>query len=272
MKTSLPSNLNALNADKHALYEESVQAADSEVDFIEQCFALYFPHKPSVLREDFCGTGWMCAEWVRNKSGRSAIGVDLDQEVLNWGIKKHIHALSPRKQKQVMLLHENVLQAKTEHADIITALNFSYWIFKERKTLSAYFRKVYKALKPQALFIIDLFGGSDAGEIKTERRSYQKFDYLWEQESYNQIDGSFVCNIHYEFRDGSSLRNAFTYDWRLWTPPEIRDILGEAGFSDVSFFLRESNKNGFLTGNTEEVITMEDPDLVWLGYLVGVKN
>ena len=32
------------------------------------------------------------------------------------------------------------------------------------------------------------------------------------------------------FPDGTKLRKAFTYDWRLWTIPEIRECLADAGF------------------------------------------
>jgi hypothetical protein len=29
------------------------------------------------------------------------------------------------------------------------------------------------------------------------------------------------------------LRRAFRYDWRMWTLPEIQELMGEAGFRDV---------------------------------------
>jgi len=41
-----------------------------------------------------------------------------------------------------------------------------------------------------------------------------------------------MCYIHFRLRDGARIERAFTYDWRLWTLPEVRDALEEAGFRD----------------------------------------
>jgi hypothetical protein len=36
---------------------------------------------------------------------------------------------------------------------------------------------------------------------------------------------------YFAHREGSALRDAFRYDWRIWSLPELRDLLNEAGFS-----------------------------------------
>jgi hypothetical protein len=269
---SKSANTIASQRDKYALYEESVQASDAEVDFLQQCFGQFFKRKPVVLREDFCGSGWLCAEWVKSSRTRRAIGVDLHQGVLEWGIKQHMEKLTKTQQSRVALIHDNVLGVETEKADIISALNFSYWIFKDRSLLRAYFQRVYQALNNDSMLVLDTFSGPEASYIKTEKRSYKDFTYVWEQESYNPINADFVCNIHFEFKDGSAIRNAFEYHWRLWTPHEIREMLYEVGFKEVTVFLRESDDKGWLTGNTEEVHSLEDPDLVWLAYIVATKG
>ena len=58
-----------------------------------------------------------------------------------------------------------------------------------------------------------------------------RFTYVWDQHSYDPITGSAVCKIHFHFPDGSKIRDAFTYHWRLWTLPELRELLAEAGFA-----------------------------------------
>jgi len=262
----------ASQRDKYLLYEESVQASDAEVDFLQQCFAQFYKRKPIVLREDFCGTGWLCAEWVKSNRSRRAIGVDLHEEVLQWGTKHHMNKLSLSEKKRVQLIHDNVLGVETKKADIITALNFSYWVFKNRVLLRAYFLRAFNALNKNSMLVIDLFSGAEASAVKTEKREYKDFTYLWEQESFNPINADFVCNIHFEFKDGSALRNAFEYHWRLWTPQELRELLYDVGFSEVTVFLRESDDDGSLTGNTEEIDLIEDPDLVWLAYIVATKR
>jgi len=59
----------AEQADRHQLYEESVQCSEAEIDFVESTFKKIRKRKPLTLREDFCGTAAVCCEWVkRNKT------------------------------------------------------------------------------------------------------------------------------------------------------------------------------------------------------------
>jgi len=75
----------------------------------------------------------------------------------------------------------------------------------------------------------DAFGGYDAYRELKEKRKYQGLKYIWEQASYNPIDGNMRCHIHFGFPDGSKLKQAFSYEWRLWGLPELRELLDEAG-------------------------------------------
>jgi hypothetical protein len=110
-------------------------------------------------------------------------------------------------------------------------MNFSYWLFKTRLLLREYFAAVHRNLKRDGLFILDCYGGYDAFRVLRERRQYRTHNYVWHQASYNPISGLMNCHIHFTFRDGSKLPEAFSYEWRLWTLPELRELLAEAGFS-----------------------------------------
>ena len=66
--------LTAKNADLHWLYEKSVQTPDIEVVFIDKVFRKEFGRPATFLREDFCGTALMCAEWVKYKKP-SVLGI-----------------------------------------------------------------------------------------------------------------------------------------------------------------------------------------------------
>src|SRR5262249_7103104 len=83
--------LTAKNADKHRLYQESVQDTKAEPAFLSRAFQKIRGRPASSLREDFCGTALLCAEWVKKK-GRTAVGIDLDRSVLAWGTT---HNLAP---------------------------------------------------------------------------------------------------------------------------------------------------------------------------------
>ena len=71
---------------------------------------------------------------------------------------------------------------------------------------------------------------------------------MWDQQTFDPISGNLVCTIGFEFKDGTRVRDAFRYDWRLWSLPELRDILNEAGFSSVDVYLEKDDKDGKGTG------------------------
>src|SRR5439155_6509449 len=90
-KRSKKPALTAKHADKHRLYQESVQDTETEATFLSRTFKKLRGRPASSLREDFCGTALLCAEWVKKK-GRTAVGIDLDRSVLDWGTA---HNLAP---------------------------------------------------------------------------------------------------------------------------------------------------------------------------------
>ena len=65
-------------ADRHQLYELSVQCSEAEVDFVLDTFKTLRGRPPALVREDFCGTANVCCEWVRRNKKLHAIGIDLD--------------------------------------------------------------------------------------------------------------------------------------------------------------------------------------------------
>ena len=116
------------------------------------------------------------------------------------------------------------------------AFNFSYFVFHERDELVAYFRKVRDGLQPDGLFVVDLYGGAEAQRTLTETREHDEFDYVWDQDQFDPIHHHAMNYIHFEFPDGSRIDRAFTYDWRLWTIPELRDAMRDAGFSETEAY------------------------------------
>jgi hypothetical protein len=258
-------------ADRHALYEKSVQNADAEIDFVDTTFRALRGRRARWLREDFCGTANVCAEWVRRRRDNVAIGVDLDASVLAWGREHHVDPLSPAARKRVRLLEANVLTAKARHVDVLLAMNFSYWIFKARDQMREYFQTVRQNLVRDGLFVLDCYGGYDAFRVLKEPRKVGRFTYIWEQASYNPLTGDMTCHIHFKFKDGSSLKQAFSYEWRLWTLPEIRELLTEAGFRQVIVYTQGwDEKSGEPNGEFSPAETA-DPDAGWISYIVAVK-
>jgi hypothetical protein len=264
----------ASQADRHQLYELAVQCAEAEVDFVIDTFRELRGRKPLHLREDFCGTANVCCEWVRRGARHTAVGVDLDGEVLDWSRHHRLGALTERQRSRVTLLQDDVLDAQTRPTDVVLAMNFSYWLFKRRSDLLRYFRTVRDNLVDDGIFFLDAYGGYDAfREIDEEREiddGGEGFTYIWDQDRFNPVDNNLICHIHFAFPDGSVMERAFTYDWRLYTLPEIRDLLDEAGFSRTTVYWQGWDEDGEASGEFYPTETA-DADAGWICYLVAEK-
>jgi SAM-dependent methyltransferase len=260
----------AQRADRHALYEASVQNVESEVEFIRDTFKALRGRSPLSFREDFCGTAAAACEWLRQGSANTAIGVDIDEEVLAWARRHNVGKLQPDQQGRLQLIQDSVLDVVTDPVDVVGAFNFSYYLFKTRDELRAYFRAACRGLKPDGIFFLDAFGGHEAFEEMKEKTKYDDFTYIWDQARYRPITGELLCHIHFKFPDGSKLKKAFSYDWRLWTLPEIQELLKEAGFRRVTVYWEGTDEDG--EGDGE--FTPEEhgeADAGWIVYLTAER-
>lgn len=256
---------------KHFYYERAVQDAEVEVTFINRAYKNLRKKAPLVLREDFCGTAQVCCEWVREIEKGKAHGVDLHGPTLKWGERHNVSALTRDQADRVNLIQKDVRDNHGFKPDVVAALNFSYFIFKERKVLSHYFKCVLKALARDGVLVMDIYGGPDAQKAQEEETDHGDFTYVWDQDSYNPVTGETRCYIHFDFPDGKRMRRAFTYDWRLWDLPELTDLLLEVGFKTVEVYWEGTDeKTG--EGNGKFRRTKKGDDSVsWIAYIVAGK-
>jgi len=82
VKSANPQPTMAEQADKHELYELSVQNVENEIEFLQTTFKSLTGRTAYLFREDFCGTAAASCQWVRQGPEFQAIGVDIDAEVL----------------------------------------------------------------------------------------------------------------------------------------------------------------------------------------------
>ncbi len=255
--------LTAMTADPLWLYEQAVQDADITVDIIETVFGCENDHDPITLREDFCGTAKLCAEWVESDPRRSAVGVDLDEATLAWAMDNNIAPLE-EDATRVELRKQDVLEESSGRFDVVAAFNFSYWVFHERKILKQYFKSIFDQLPPGGLFILDLHGGPDAQFSLEESTEFDGFTYVWDQESFDPITHLTKCHIHFKFPDGSELNNAFTYDWRVWTIPELKELLSDVGYRRTDVWWDNDDDGLVVSAHAESLEA-------WIAYLAAWK-
>jgi SAM-dependent methyltransferase len=239
--------LTSRNADLHWLYEQSVQNVEFEASFIERVFRKEYGRKPTFLREDFCGTALLCSEWVRHRPANTALGVDYDGPTLDWGRANNIEPLGKRA-SAVTLVQDDVRAVTDQPADIVAAMNFSWWGFKTRAELAEYFRTAHANLRDEGILVLDCYGGPEAQVPQIEEREQNGFDYQWDQDHFNPITGEVRCLIHFGFPDGSKWKKAFRYDWRLWMLPDTCDLLEECGFRKAVVYWEGTDKDGDPSG------------------------
>jgi SAM-dependent methyltransferase len=259
----------AKTSDKYVLYRDAVQDPEAEVDFMEEVYRKRNKRRPTVLQEDFCGAAAICCEWVRAGDDHVAIGVDIDPEVLDWSRLHYVPELTPDQKRRLHLRRGDVRRARSQKVDVILALNFSFCIFKERAELTKYMRRCRKMLTPGGILVMDLYGGPEAQRPNEDRTAKDGFTYVWDQSTYNPITNEALNHIHFEFRDGSEMKRAFTYDWRLWTLAELRDALMESGFREAPVYWEDSDGKGGGNGVFRRR-TSADIDDAWIAYIVGL--
>ena len=268
--------------DRHALYEVAVQGVDWDLDFLERVWRYRNRgREPRTFREDFCSTAALATAWALRGPERRAWGVDLDPEPLAWA-RRHRLPYAKAVTKRVKLIRGDVRIARRPAVDVACALNFSWWVFHRRADLVRYLRAARAGLKKNGVLVLNMFGGGDSERALTERTrkrgaqaadgtSVPGFTYVWEHASLNPLDRRLVAHIHFEMRDGRTIRKAFTYDWRMYTIAELHEAVLEAGFRDFEVWsegwdARAKSGNGTLYRRTK----LDNED-VWIAYAVATR-
>jgi hypothetical protein len=264
--------LTAKTADKYALYLKSVQSPEYEVEFFDRVFRKQFGRPAELLREDFCGAAAVCAEWVQGKAKRRAIGVDLDPEPLAWGREHLLSKLKPEAAGRVKLIEGDVRDVGGAKADIISSQNFATNYFYTREDLRGYFEAARKHLKREGILVLDCMGGSETYEDDSEEETeFKGFTYVWDNDDFDPITHRCRYFIHFRFPDGTEIPRAFRYEWRLWSIPEIRQLLAEAGFKESWVYWESTDRK---TGEGNGVYRRRESaeaDPAWVCYIVGLK-
>lgn len=264
----------AATADKYELYLKSVQNVEVEIELLAEIYRELRGREMRSLREDFCGAFAAAAEFVARAPGNTAYALDLDDEVLAWGRKYVIPALARAykgAEKNLTVWKKNVLEVTKPRVDAVLAMNFSYFIFKRREELLRYFKAVHATLDNDGVFFMDCYGGTDAWKVCRDKKKLDGFTYVWDQAEVNPLNNEVLNHIHFYFPDRTKMLKAFSYDWRLWTPREIRELLAEAGFADSGVYWEEWDYDANVgTGNFYRS-EKEENCLAWVAYIAARK-
>ena len=219
---------------KHDFYQKSVQSVKVENEFFKKIFRMIYNKLPYTLREDFCGTGLLASSWTNSSVENYSVGIDIDQEALDYGKEKNVTT------DRVRLINHNVLKEfdKNEKFDIICSLNYSHFLLTKRTELKTYFKNVFNNIS-RGILILDFFGGSHV----YENHSFNKMEfYQFSGKAINIMNSISKCSLNYKIKK-NKFKTMFTYEFRVYTIIEMREALEEVGFTKFKIYIKEINED-----------------------------
>ncbi len=218
---------------KHDLYEICVQSPDHLVRFLTAVHG----SSPRVLGEDFAGTGALSKLWTSTIAGGVAFAVDHDAITLQ-------RAQAPGVTSIVGDVRD-ATNAQDHACDVIFVGNFSIGELHTRSELLDYLRHVRARMQQGGVFVCDTYGGDNAFHIGDVHRTHfapdgKRIRYTWQQRKTDPLTGMVENALHFRVDDGGMIEqefnDAFVYRWRLWSVPELRDAMAEAGFVSTEVY------------------------------------
>jgi len=263
--------LTAKTADRHELYQLAVQSPDEDVKFLARVYKKVRKKSPKHFREDFCGTAVLSASWVKRGKAYSAEGFDICGDTIAWGLAHNFESLGDKAGRATLHV-KDVREQSHKKPDVRAAQNFSYMVFKTREGMRDYLQSAYDDLAQDGVFVMDLYGGPESMEEMEEVRKIDEgFTYVWDQAVYWPATGDYKAHIHFRFKDGTEIKRAFSYEWRLWTLPELLDIMREVGFEHVDQYWEGTDEDGESGNGVYRMSRRGENCLAWVTYLVGYK-
>jgi hypothetical protein len=260
--------------DRYEYYRRAVQSPEVDVRFLSDTFREITRREPVSLREDFCGTFAISCEWAKLSPKFRSFAVDIDNEPILYGLSHNLTKLPKSVRDRVKVQQDNVLNPGLPKVDIVSAMNFSHYVFKDRSMMKSYFHNAHATLNVGGVFVVDCFGGPACQKASREETDHKGFTYIWEQVSYDPLTNEALFHIHFKVKeaDGRMRRHnhSFTYDWRMWSIPELREMMMETGFRKTHVYWEGTTRNGEGDGIFSRVDSGEECE-AWVAYVVGEK-
>jgi SAM-dependent methyltransferase len=204
---------------------KSFQRASAEVSAILKKTGL----KKGRVLDLACGPGRHSIPLAGN--GFYVTGVDRSSFLLS---KARDYAL--RERVGFELINKDMrLFSRPDHYDLALSMHSSFGYFEDPMDNRAVLKRVYGSLKRGGMFFIDLPGREVLirNFRHTVRKKVSGFGNVTEYRTI--LDGGKKLRLNWRYYQEGLLKN---YSFKLWlySGPEIRNVLAETGFEDISLF------------------------------------
>ena len=230
----------AERADSHRIYQLAVQSPEADIGLMQHFYRSRRRRKAWRLREDFCGTALTLAHWVDQGARYSGEGFDIDPDPLEWGRRHNIEPLGTGAERAILHLAD-AREPSTRSPDIRCAFNFSYWVFRRGDEMLDYFRQAHGDLADGGMLVIDVTGGTESLSEEAYVSKSEGFEMVWQQENFSPVDHSAELTLRFRFRDGSEIDPPYRYNWRVWSIPELLELLSASGFGDIDIWWQDDD-------------------------------
>lgn len=257
---------------KHDLYERCVQSTTHLAPLLRAIHG----GSPTTLAEDFAGTAALSHLWIEHNTDARAVATDLDAEALHHHGGPDGHGERDRLTKRLADVKD-----ADDPADIIFVGNFSIGYWHTRAELIRYLTKARERLASAptpspGVFVCDTYGGESAFLIGEVHRPHPLPEgwvcrYTWEQREADPLTGMVTNAIHFRIERAGviehELIDAFIYRWRLWSVPELKDAMLEAGFRETQVYAKladawDDEGNAYITPVEDPAEELDDSFIV----------
>lgn len=187
---------------------------------------------PRVLGEDCSGSGLLARRFAESRPDRRAVAVDLDPEALALAVHERVERIAADIRAPRGL----------PRCDLVHLGNFSVGYLQRRDELVDYLRRTKRRLTAGGVLTLDTYGGTQAYvrgavERRTRLADGSIVEARLERIECDPLRSRVVDHLHLRRTHFGVVVDdhprAFVYEWRLWSPMELREALEEAGFLTV---------------------------------------
>lgn len=291
---------------RHELYERCVQSPRHLVPFLRAVHG----GEPCVLGEDFAGTAALSILWADRSDDCRAVAIDLDDEALRHHpghprvLRRCMDVMEANDPADVIFVGNFSIGYRRSRAELVAYLKHARGRLATNATepgASATGRSLdapHDFRRPVAhapgsvgrtahhapgVFICDTYGGESAfltGQVHRDHwipegpHADKRIRYTWEQRHADPLTGMVTDVLHFRVEKGGVIEqeifDAFVYEWRLWSVPELRDAMLEAGFTATEVYAKTADAVDE-EGNAY-VLPIEDPDELDDSFIVLVAG
>ena len=221
-----------------------------ETNYILNSFERYGTGKINNILDVGCGTGAHTIEFAN--LGYNITGIDVDKQMID---------LAKTKTNKINFIYDEINKHKFNNKfELVFSFFYVVNYIETIKELNDFLSGVYKNIGKGGIFVFDGWNGNripvdppQKKEIIIKEKNFYAKGYLYP--NYDAFNNASLFNYKININDnGKEVKYENTLPQTYWSPLVLKQLLYDAGFTDVIIFGHLSHK----------IATIEDYKLCWI--------